>query len=137
MRFPALTVTRAGKITRLADRTSLEVGYAGSLRSGSFEGMQLIDSKGQALRVRRATQLGGYGPLWGYSLFFTRRIRLQLDLDQAGTLNLSAVKDVVCKAMKCDPHLWESDISEDGVAGWQRKVRLQTSIRAVIALLPN
>jgi hypothetical protein len=99
--------------------------------------MLVIDNEGQAFRIKHAIQLNGYGPLWGYSLFFTRRVRLEFAIDSEETLDVRAVKDVICKAMRRDRHIWESDISEDGVAGWQRKVEQAASIQAIIDLIPT
>ena len=135
MRFPAISITQIGVITTHADRTSLEVGRVKMLRRGWYDGMLIVDSEGRAFRVTYATHLGGYGPLLGFSLTYSRRIRLGLELKAEGTLDLADMKDAICKAMQRDPHMWEADISENGVLGWQAKVQQATNITEIIKLL--
>jgi hypothetical protein len=97
--------------------------------------MLLIDSEGESYEVMRAVQLHGEGPFWGFSLTYSRRVRLELQLQSRGKLNLAEVKQTVCEAMSRDPHMWEAVLYEAGLPGWQRKIQEAKSIHEIAELL--
>jgi hypothetical protein len=134
--FPALSITARGVVSALRGRDSLQLGYARMLRKNWYRGLRVIDGEGRSFRVTRAESLGGSGPLWGFSLLYSRRIRLGLTLEAERVLGLSEVQDLVCAAMARDRDFWEATVAEDGAAGWQAKVRGAPSIPALIELLP-
>ena len=135
LRFPVISITHSGAITVHMNRNTLEVEHVKMIRRGWYRGMLIIDSTGDSRKVRRAKQMKGQGPFWGFSLLYSRRVRVELELQPNQKLELPEVKKLLCDAMERDPHMWNAALYEDGVSGWQRKVRDAKTTRDIIDLL--
>lgn len=90
--FPVLTFNRFGpSIFRRAD--DLTSTFASSLRQGWFDGLEIVDSRGKTFTVQQVRTVGSIGPFWGLSLFFSRRLRVDLTLRESDRpLSLEDVK---------------------------------------------
>jgi hypothetical protein len=135
LEFPVIAITKSGAITVHLNRDTLEVQHVKMIRRGWYRGMTIIDFAGDSYIVRKATRVRGEGPLWGFSLIYSRRVRCELALNSPKSLALTAVKRAVCDAMCREPHLWEAGLNENGVAGWQNKIQEADNIGQVFDLL--
>jgi len=135
LKYPVITVSRPGYIDVQESPESLTTGYARRVRKRWYEGMTIVDRDLERYSVVEARIVGGVGPFWGYSLMYSRRVRLIFDLESRGLAALDELRELVCRAMKRDPHLWESTLHEDGVRGWKAKVRQCGDVAELHALL--
>lgn len=120
LRFPIIAITQSGAITVHVNRNTLEVGHTKMLRRGWYREMTLIDSNGESYKVAKYSPVRGEGTFWGFSLIYSRRVRIELTLNSHQTLSLAEVKRTVCDGMTRDPHMWEASLYENGVEEWQR-----------------
>ena len=137
LHFPIVSVTQSGTLYVHSNRNSLEVTHTTLIRRGWYHGMTIVDSNGEAYKVTKVVQLGGEGPFWGYSLFYARRVRLEIGLKYQHRMTLAEMKGTVSRAMKRDPHMWEAALWENGVRGWEEKVQLTDSISGIFELLAS
>jgi len=105
--FPVLCIGRKGFLTAVTDRNALETCGQSALDSGYFVGMLLVDSSGRSWEVRSAEKVAGVGPLGGWRLLRSRRIRVQLELVESHPFDLAGLQDRVCEAIDQLPAQWE------------------------------
>lgn len=74
---------------------------ARGLRNGFYDNLLIVDSSGMGYTVRGARKLHSVGRFWGYSLFWGRRIKVEL-LSGRGPfpVPLGEVKDRVERCLK-------------------------------------
>jgi len=107
LQYPVLCFTKYGIATKKTD-VELITTFQASLDKGWFRNAEIIDSGGTKYRVLDAKKIGGVGPFWGYSLFFSRRISVELLLDEiVDETPISDVRKRILKDFR-DWHGWES-----------------------------
>jgi len=129
--FPVLCIARNGFLTTVSDRNALETCGQSALDSGYFNGMLLVDPTGTSWEVRSAERVASVGPLRGWRLSRSRRIRVQLELAQSRRFDLTALQDRVCEAIDRLPAQWE--VVEDP-ADTKARVRRAGTIPDLISL---
>lgn len=129
--FPALCISRCGFLTGMKNREALETCGESALRSGYFTGLLLVDPAGRSWEVRSAEKVANVGPLGGYRLFRSRRIRVRLDLVEGPSFDLDKLKDRMCEAIDQVPLQWEA-LEDSGET--KGRVRSMPSILGLIEL---
>ena len=129
--FPVLCIARNGFLTAVADRDGLEACGQSALDSGYFEGMLLVDPTGRSWEVRSAEKVASVGPLGGWRLLRSRRIRVHLDLAEGPPFDLGGLQDRVCEAIDQLPAQWE--VVEE-TTDTKARVRRAGTIRELIGL---
>ena len=77
-------------------------------KKGWFDGLQLVDSAGRRYRVVKAKKLHAIGPFWGFRLFLSQRIKVDLGLELIDDPTpLEAVKQLLWRA-SAEWRGWES-----------------------------
>jgi hypothetical protein len=100
--YPILCFTKYGIATKKTD-VELTTTFQASLDKGWFHNAEIIDSDAVKYRVGAAKKIGGVGPFLGYSLFFSRRIRVELEIDRVGD---QVSTDEVRQRILKDFHNW-------------------------------
>jgi hypothetical protein len=107
LHYPVVCLTKYGAETR-STPTDLSTDFKAAFNGGLFDNLHIVDSAGKLYRVLRVKDLGGTGRCWGYSLFFSRRIKVELEVelvtDKAG---VDEVRERVLKEFS-DWHGWET-----------------------------
>jgi hypothetical protein len=129
--FPVLCIAKNGFLSAVKDRAALETCGQSALRSGYYSGLLLVDSEGDAWEVRSATKVGPIGPLGGWRLLKSRRIRMRLELSRCERFDLGALQERVCAAIEQLPAQWE--VVED-IEQTKARVRRTESVPSVIEL---
>jgi hypothetical protein len=107
LRYPVLCFTKYGIATKKTD-AELTTSFQASLKKGWFRNAEIIDSNGVNYRVADAKKSGGVGPFFGYSLFFSRRIKVDLAIEKmADAVPVADVRQRILKDFR-DWHGWES-----------------------------
>lgn len=135
LRYPVVAISGPGFLSVVPSVEALTTTYMRRVRLGWYDGMQLVGSDLARYFVVKAIPGGGVGPLWGYSLTYSRRVRIAIELRAGGTVDFAELRNQVCRAMEREPHLWESTLAEDGVVGWKAKVARCTDFTDLFALL--
>ena len=104
--FPVLCISSSGILTSLKTQDSLETTNRDGLASGYFDELLVIDQTGQSFVIKGAREVATVGPLWGWRLFESRVIRVNLDAVSGEQLDLETLKKRVCKAIEQNPELW-------------------------------
>lgn len=107
MEFPVLCISQY--LVSVAESIdSVVVCGKGALRNGYYDNMLLIEPTGKAHRIGGAKKLHGVGALWGYRLFYTQRIKVQLLFDgNPFQMSVDEVKKLVFNSFK-KWHGWAS-----------------------------
>ena len=130
--YPLIAIAGIGELEVHREPSTLTTSYAKRVRLGWYRGMQLISSDLRQSVVRSATVLGGVGPFWGFSLTYSRRVRLALEIDSPREISLQECKAVVTGAMAKAPHFWQSAVAGPSLTGWQRCVREAPDLATII-----
>ncbi len=77
-----------------------------ALKKGYFNDLLIVDSNRNAFPVIGVKQIGYIGPLWGFSLFYSRKLRVQLLLDNPSLLALEEIKSLACRVVEGDSDFW-------------------------------
>ncbi len=105
--FPVLAFTKYGLLIK---RSAEELGteFKAALDDGIFVDLLMVDASGKTFLIVGSKSLRGAGPLWGYSLLYGRRLRVELALELAERQwTLEEVRSRVLKDFR-DWHGWES-----------------------------
>lgn len=133
LQYPVILFARDGfEIKRTAEQ--LTVTFQPLLTDGWFKNLKIVDSNGSKSMVVSVKGLGGVGLFWGYSLFFSRRVRIQLELEPiAASDTLSEVRHLVLKDFK-DWQGWESRVDFDDL---KAAVEKATSVAEILKLMAS
>ena len=105
--FPVLAFSKYGLLVN-SSAEMLGTEFKTTFEAGVFVDLLMVDSSGRTFRVVDTKVLGGAGALWGYSLFYPRRLRIELVLELAkDQLTLEEVRSRVLKEFR-DWHGWET-----------------------------
>jgi len=107
--FPVLFITKDFKVADMARRPDdLLICGKGALHNGFFNNLLLVDTGGKAYRVKNAKKLHGVGLFWGYRLFHTQRIRVELQIEEEPqAMPLDEVKTYIFTSFRTW-HGWQS-----------------------------
>jgi hypothetical protein len=79
------------------------------LKNGFYNGLNIIDSEGNSFDVQGAKKVGYAGFLWGFSLIFGQRIRVELIFNGSNKdFSIEDFKEKTLKQLKKDKHFWSS-----------------------------
>lgn len=109
---------------RLANTAGLEGGY--------FEGLTLIEGNGQSYVVRSARNAGPAGSFWGFSLWSSREIHVDLEIEPSKKLSLDDVKQKLAEVIEAGEELWEAIC---GIEDLKKQLTSSRSIREIINIL--
>jgi hypothetical protein len=129
--FPVLCIAKNGFLNAVKDREALETCGQSALKSGYFSGLVLVDPTGRTWEVRSAHKVGYAGPLGGWRLLHSRRIRVRPDLAEGPGFELGNLQDRVCEAIDQLPAQWEA---VEDIEQTKSRVRSAGSIPALIEL---
>lgn len=107
LQFPVVCFNKLGPST-FERAVDLQTIFVAALRQGWFQDLLVFDSSGRKFRVSKVVRSGSVGPFWGFSLFFSRRIRVDLFLEIVSEeASLVELKALVLKDF-ADWHGWAS-----------------------------
>jgi hypothetical protein len=129
--FPVLCIAKNGFLHAVKDRAALEECSQSALASGYYSGLMLVDSEGGTWAVRSATKVGSVGPLGGWRLLKSRRIRVRVELDRGERWDLGALQERVSSAIEQLPGQWEA---VEDIEQTKSRVRSTESIPSLIEL---
>ena len=105
--FPVLAFSKYGLLIK-RHAEELETEFKAAFDDGIFADLLIVDASGKTLRVVDARSHGGAGRLWGYSLVYSRRLKIELDLESTEKQwTLEEVRTRVLEDFR-DWHGWES-----------------------------
>jgi hypothetical protein len=103
LRYPVLAQTKYG-LSCMAGPHRLTVGFVRNVRSGYYKDLRIIGFDGVTYRVSGITEQGWVGPFWGFSILYSRRVRLGIEVVRAEEqLSLEDVKEVILRDFKKSP----------------------------------
>ncbi len=105
--YPILCITKYGiEIRKTTDDLGTE--FQTFWAKGGFNNMEIIDCGGAKYKVIVAKKLGGAGPFWGYSLMYSRRIKVDLEIEKvADNIPVSEVRNLIFADFSKDWEIWE------------------------------
>jgi len=105
---------------------------AGALKNGWFEKMIIIDSEMKYVSVAYAKKLCGIGPFWGYRIFRTQRIKIELFIkEEPKKVQVNCVKGKVFQSFK----KWHGWSSRDDFDELNRRMQEAQSFQEIIQIL--
>jgi len=129
--FPVLAFSKYGLESK-SSAEELRVEFKAALDDGIFANLPMVDASGRTFRVVDTKILGGAGPLWGFSLLYSRRLRIELELGLAeNQMTLEEGRGRVLKNFR-SWHGWES---RDDFDDLREAVSRAESIREIAEIL--
>ncbi len=110
--FPVIFIAGDGLLDIRNTTAELTTTGVTALRKGLFKHALVIDRNGSSYRVQGAKRVGFEPPFWGFRLRYSRRVRLELNLESNGDLDLDQIKTHVSSAIRRHPHVWDSIIDK-------------------------
>lgn len=135
VKFPLIAISGIGELDVHHSFASLTISHAKKVRAGWYRGMVLISRDRQLYHVRRATVLGGAGRWWGFSLVYSRRVKIELDLLPPTEISLEECRALIAQAMVRAPHMWESQLDGPSLAGWKLRIYEAADLDSIIAIV--
>jgi hypothetical protein len=105
--FPALYFVRDGTMSVAMSADDIEITNRYGLNRGIFQELRIIDHRGREFLVRKATKVGGVGPLGGWNLCFNQKIRVILDFAAPRLVPFEDIKALVLRSLN-RWHGWSS-----------------------------
>ncbi len=106
--FPAIALFRDGTTSVHENLASVQLTTRHALKHRIYDGLRIIDRKGNEYVVDSAMKIGTVGPLGGWSLFYGQKIRVALKIEPGFVAHsLNEVKELVL-AWLTKWHGWES-----------------------------
>ena len=135
LKFPLIAISGIGEFDVHHSFETLTVTRAKKVRLGWYRDMKLITRDLQLYKVERATVLGGTGTCWGFSLTYSRRVKIKLDLAPPIKISLEECRDLIVEAVSRAPHMWESQVNGPSLAGWKRRIYEAADLDAIITIV--
>ena len=132
--FPIISVSEHGGIDLHRTSDTLMQSYAKKVRRGWYRNMDLLGSNGMKCTVTSATVLGGLGPWFGFSLFYSRRVRIALHLAPPSVLSIHESKLLLIQAVKRAPHIWDSNVDVP-LRAWKRRIEGAPTFEALVHVI--
>jgi len=103
-----------------------------ALKRGNFDNLLIVDSTGQAVRVKGARRLHGIGPFGGYNIFLNQRIKVTLEYDGAPfQMSLEEVKERIFRSFE----EWEGWSASSNFEELQEQIQRSTSIKEIFEII--
>ena len=134
-KFPLIAISGIGELEVHHSFGGLTISHVKKVRAGWYRGMVLISRDRQLYHVRGATVLGGAGRWWGFSLVYSRRVKLELELSTPAEISLAECKALIVQAMAKAPNMWESQVNGPSLAGWKRRIYKAVDLDSVVAIV--
>jgi hypothetical protein len=132
MKFPVMTLNGRGDVWVARDVEQLTTCTVSALKRRHFDSLEIVDATGASWRVQSVTKVANVGPLFGFRLpFFSRLIRVALDLEQGPLLDLASLKQRVCDTLDRDVDFWDSG---EGLKRLKARIRTQQAISSLMDL---
>jgi len=102
---PAVGFQRDGNIACFPDRESLIRTDSWTLKTGDYDGMELVDACGASWRVRAVKLLGRDGPLWRRPIDFIcgYGFHIELDLEPLPPVPFRELVERICRTAAAHP----------------------------------
>ncbi len=105
-----------------------------AIRGGLFECLYIIDSSGRTFTVTNATVLHGIGPVWGFNVFFNRKVKVKLEMQENfEKLGVDDVRRLVLRDFR-NWHGWQS---REDFAALKKNVSNASSVSEIIGLVSS
>jgi hypothetical protein len=102
LEFPVLALDRNAPSV-FASPDDLLTTWTPVIRSGFFDGLELIDASGKVFRVDSFRVTRGVGPFWGYRPFLGRRVRVELSIsDTSEIAEIGDLRSRIAKLLRLD-----------------------------------
>lgn len=132
--FPIIAVSEHGGIDLHYTPEELTQSYAKRVRRGWYRNMVLLGSNGMKCAVTSVVVLGGLGPWFGFSLLYSRRVRVRLELEPPIMASLEDSKSLLLEAVRKEPHLWNSSV-DVSLRTWKRRIQEAPSFAALVQVI--
>jgi hypothetical protein len=106
--FPVVSFSKTGLMYIAKNIDDLSVCSNRGWRSGFYSGLTIVDSSGMAIKIREARKIGTVGFLWGLSLVWGQRIKVELIEEGRDKMAIDRFKERVCRQLEKDRHFWNS-----------------------------
>jgi len=74
------------------DHSSLVTTTKAGLKNGMFDRLVVVDCKGNKFQIDSARKIRGVGLFWGYDLFLSQKIKVELLGVESGSITLEDLK---------------------------------------------
>lgn len=109
IKYPVIAFAKGGVIHFARNEADLTICSTRGLKNGFYNGLNIIDSEGNSFDVQGAKKVGYAGFLWGFSLTFGQRIRVELIFSGSNKdLSIEDFKEKTLKQLKKNKHFWNS-----------------------------
>lgn len=135
LNFPVIAISGIGDLDVHHSLKTLTVTRSKKVHVGWYRGMMLIDRNLHLYKIDRTTICGGVGFCWGFSLTYSRRVKIKLDLASPTEISLDKCKTLIVQAIAKAPHMWESQVNGSSLAGWQRRIHEAADLDATVAII--
>jgi len=103
-----------------------------ALKRGNFDNLLIVDSTGQAVRVKGARYLHSVGPFGGYNIFLNQRIKVALEYNGAPfQMSLEEVKERIFRSFE----EWEGWSSGSNLEELQEQIQHAASIKEIFNII--
>jgi len=119
LKYPILCRTKYG-LSCMSGPDRLTTAFVRNLRSGYYSSLKIIDSEGVTYMVTKVEQSGWVGPFLGFSLLYSRRAKIAIELVRAEEqMSVDEVRRVILEDMERSPE-WsargDTDVLKTSVA---------------------
>ena len=135
IKYPIVAFAKGGVIHFARNEADLTICSKRGLENGFYNGLIIVDSEGNHFDIQGARKVGYAGFLWGFSLTFGQRIRVELIFSGSyKDLSIEDFKERILKQLKKDRHFWNSGGNFDELT-----VTIETgkSFKEIITYLTN
>jgi len=132
--FPVVCVSNNGHVSARESWENLTVCGLAALRSGYFKRMEMFDARGTNWTVVDAGKIERVGRFWGFKLFYSRQVRIELDCRENSAVDLDSAKRKILDTHGKLPHQWDMI---GGFSAIQEKVNSAKTFEDLASLLPK
>jgi len=135
IKYPAIAFARGG-ITHFArNEADLTICSRRGLKNGFYNGLNLIDSEGNSFDIQGAKKVGYNGSLWGFSLMFGQRIRVDLIFSGSTKyLSIEDFKEKILREFNKQKGFWNSGGNLEEL---KLTIKMINSYKEIITYLTN
>lgn len=135
IKYPVIAFAKGGVIHFARNEDDLIICSTRGLKTGFYNGLNIIDSEGNSFVVQEAKKVGYAGFLWGFSLIFGQRIRVELIFrDAKKYYSMEDFKEKILKQLNKNKHFWNSGGNFEELA---EMIKSGNSFKETITYLTN
>lgn len=109
IKYPIIAFSNGAVIYLARHEADLTICSKRGFDNGFYNDLKIIDSDGNSFDVHGANKVGYGGFLWGFSLKYGQRVRIELILsDSYKDISIEDFKEKVLKQIKKDKHFWNA-----------------------------